>query len=82
MAIPRPSVTKLWILLALRKAESSHGAGFAGPLEHGDVAAGKTLAEAGFVTLSRRPAPGLGTQVELTVEGRAEVDELVNAAGR
>lgn len=79
--IAKPTVTKVWILVALRKAESSHGVGFAGPLDRDDVASGKALAKAGLVVLSRRPAPAHGTQASLTDEGRAVVDEIVRSCG-
>lgn len=75
--VPRPSVTKLWILLALSKSELVHGTGFAGPLEGGDVAAGKALASAGLVKLTRRPAPAHGTEATLTDDGRAFVAGLI-----
>jgi hypothetical protein len=75
------TVTQLFILMALRKAELTKGPGFAAKLEGGDVAAGKVLAERqpSIVVLGRAIAPSSGTTIALTEAGRAFVDEL---AGR
>jgi hypothetical protein len=78
---PIMTITQLYILVALRKAELTKGPGFAAKLEGGDVAAGKVLAarRPTIVTLGRAIAPNSGTTIALTEAGRTLVDDL---AGR
>jgi hypothetical protein len=70
------TITKLYILIALRKAELTQGTGFAAKLEAGDVASGRILAVDGLVQLGRARAPASGTTVTLTDPGRRFVDGL------
>lgn len=72
------TVTQLYILVALRKAELSKGVGFSAKLDGGDVAAGKVLADRRppAVSLGRVKAPGSGTTAALTTAGRELVDRL------
>jgi hypothetical protein len=74
------TVTQLYILVALRKAELTRGVGFAAKLEGGDVAAGKVLADRRppAVSLGRVSAPGSGTTATLTTAGRELVDALAD----
>jgi hypothetical protein len=76
------TITQLYILVALRKAELTQGVGFSAKLDGGDVAAGKVLAERNpsLAKLGRVKAPGSGTTIALTVAGRAMVDSLAEAA--
>jgi hypothetical protein len=75
---PSMTITQLFILVALRKAELTKGPGFSAKLEGGDVAAGKVLADRRptIVTLGRAIAPSSGTTIALTEAGRTLVDEL------
>lgn len=72
------TITQLYILVALRKAELTQGVGFAAKLEGGDVAAGRVLADRQppAVSLGRARPPSSGTTVALTDAGRQLVDTL------
>lgn len=73
------SLPKLFVLVAIRQAESSpdRGKGFAVILRRGESQVARTLAKAGLVKMGRAKAPQSGETAALTDEGRAFVDGLV-----
>jgi hypothetical protein len=78
----KPTIAKLFIVVALRHAEHRRGVGHVAKVSAGDVAAARSLEGEGLVELGRAKAPDVGHTVKLTPKGRETVERLLDVLGR
>jgi len=76
------TVQKLYMLVAIRYAETLRGVDYWGKIDRQQTAIARSLANEGYVAIGRADPPDHGMTVRLTDAGRAKVDSIVDLINR